>query len=228
MKEEMPDILNKTLTEAVEKLKATQKDITIKNEAKDEYEYLPIKVLTEPSPNPKESILKVETVIGRGWWLFGIKHILTNTIKILYKHKWSIMVAAPGVEWITSDDPVIRLNYSGKDNYNFGGGWGYYGSEILLPLSPKHILYTKVGDKNLQDLTFVNKEVSMELFDIIAKHSHRYIFAHKPIEDIHNIRPRTVDPIAFNTETEAWERWHLEQSLAEEEYKNKKKRTNGV
>ena len=155
-------------------------------------------------------------------WLFGIKHILTHTLKVLLQHKWSILRAAHEVQWITTDDPVIRLNYYSKGSYNFGGGWGYKGSEILLPLSPKHMLYTQVGKKNLPPRIELSNEMSSELQIIIAEHSHRWIFANEPIKDIENIRPRIIDPISYKNEIKAWKHWHEEQSSAEKKYIRKK------
>jgi len=156
-------------------------------------------------------------LVGRGMWLYGIKHILSNTINVLLQHKWSILHTAPGVELVTSDDPVICLNYNGIESYDFGGGWGYKGSEIIFPLSPQHILYTKVGDKKpfKKELTY---ELSILLQRMIVEHAHRWIFAKEPLKEIEMLRPRKVDAITFKHESEIWKNWHDEQSNAEKEY----------
>jgi hypothetical protein len=41
----------------------------------------------------------------------------------------------------------IPLNYYARGRYDFKGGWGNKGTEILLPLSPHHLLYTRVGHR---------------------------------------------------------------------------------
>ncbi len=211
---EIPELVKTTLqntTQELEKAVQTGKPLSSTNTNEDAI--LPIRVSREPSLEPDKILLKVETIIGRGMWLFGIKHLLTNTAKILLKHKWSIM-HSNDVEWITSDDPVIRLNYYRKGSYDFGGGWGYRGSEILLPISPNHILYTQVGEKNSPCFK-LSAEMSAELQQIIAAHSHRWIFSKEPIKSIESLRTRCIDPIAFSNEMEAWKKWNHEQSDAE-------------
>jgi hypothetical protein len=222
-KVEMPDVLNTTLQEVVKNLENGGLGINNNsNKNTDVIEYLPIHVIRESSPDTDKDILKVETIVGRGMWLFSIKHILTNTIKVLLQHKWSIMKADDAIKWITSDDPVIRLNYFGNGKYDFGGGWGREGSEILLPLSPKYMLYTMVGKKSEPRIN-LSYTTSSELFHIIAKHSDRCIYAYEPIKDIEEIRPRIVNPIAYKHESESWSKWHEEQSISEKEYMRKDK-----
>lgn len=216
-RKEMPEFLNSTLQKVVQDIDKTSKTgILPKNKSTIDSETFPLRISREPSPDPDNAILKAETIIGRSMWLFGIKHILTNTVKVLLQHKWSIMYSAPGVEWITSDDPVICLNYYGKGSYDFGGGWGYKGSEILFPLSPHHMLYTKVGEKNHSRID-ITCELSKELQRLIAEHSHRWIFAKEPFKEIEALRPRTIDEIAIKDELEAWKKWHNEQSIAEQD-----------
>jgi hypothetical protein len=148
-----------------------------------------------------------------GLWLFEIKHILTNTAKVLLRHKWSIMYPF-GLEWFTSDDSVICLNYYKKGSYDFSGGWGNKGSEILFPISPNHMLYTKVGEKSASRIK-ASKELSIEVQQRIAEHAHRWIFSKEPIKNIESLRQRRVDSITFKQEKEAWEGWNDDQINAE-------------
>ena len=215
---EMPKIMESTLKKAVTKLEEAKKTgIPIKTRKNVASETFPMRVSTEPIPDTDKSFLKVETIIGRGTWLFGLNRLLTKTLKVLLKHRWSIMFAAPNFEWFTSDDPVICLNYYGNGSYDFRGGWGNKGSEILLPLSPRHMLYTKVGAKNKSRIE-VSYEFCTKLQRFIAEHSDRWIFAHEPFEKIEMLCPRIVDPTAYNTEMEAWNKWHDDQSRAEKQY----------
>lgn len=212
---DMPELLNSTLRDIVQGLGDAKhiRDLPKPINTNDEMIF-PLRIKREPSDNPDFSLFKVETIVGRSLWLFGIKHILTNTIKVLLQHKWSILHVAPSVKWITSDDPVICLNYYEKEHYDFGGGWGFKGSEIIFPLSPKHILYTRVGYKNGSRMD-ASYELSMDLQRIIAEHSHRWIFAKEPINDIEELRARVIDKDAYRKEMEAWEQWHDDQSTAE-------------
>src|SRR5699024_11588180 len=59
------------------------------------------------------------------------------------KRDWSSDVCSSDLP--TSDNPVINLNYYRKDKYDFNGGWGVDNTCIMMPLTPKHLLYTQVG-----------------------------------------------------------------------------------
>ena len=217
-RKEMPELINSTLQKAAKDLEdANRTSKPPKQKNINNTTMFPLRISREPLTDTDKSLLKVETLVGRSMWLFGVKHILSNTIKVLLRHKWSILHAPPGVEWATSDDPVICLNYYGKESYDFGGGWGYKGSEIILPLSPQHILYTKVGDKKpfRKEVTY---ELSALLERMIVEHAHRWIFAKEPIQEIEALRPRKINLIAFKNEMEVWKNWHDEQSSAENEY----------
>lgn len=80
--------------------------------------------------------LKAEMIVGRGLWFSGMRHLLTHTVKHLERHKWTILRPPEDLSWFTSDDPVIRLNYYDAGRYDFNGGWGNKGTEIILPLAP--------------------------------------------------------------------------------------------
>lgn len=150
---------------------------------------------------------------GRRMWLFSMKVILTKTVKELFKHRWCIYKVPTDMNWITSDDPVLCLNYYGKGKYDFKGGWGSIGSEIILPISPKHLLYTQVGTRNPNK--YLTTEQSLITQDLIAKHAHRWIYAEKPIKEIEKLRPRIIDEFGFKAEEDAWKRWHEDQGNAE-------------
>jgi hypothetical protein len=176
----------------------------------------PARVTIERSPNVDGGgQLRVETVTGRAMWLFNIRHSLTSIGHVLEGHRWTVLRAPKGNSWLTSDDPVIRLNYYGPENYDFGGGWGRVGTEILIPLGPGHLLYTKVGSAPPPRGT----RVSQGLFELtqrfVVEHAHRFVFGVAADSQVAAIRPRLVDARAFRTEREQWERWHEEQSEAE-------------
>ena len=170
-----------------------------------------------PLPIPKYSGTEDEdeVVAGRGLWLFSIKHLLTRTLKVLHEHRWSILAPPDGLSWFTSDDPVMRLNYYANGSYDFKGGWGNPGTKILLPLSPRHLLYAKVGERPPRR----GEKVSGPLGDMIrrftAEHAHRMIFAASPDEEVPSLRPRTENQDMFRSEAEQWRKWHDEQTAAE-------------
>jgi hypothetical protein len=212
---QIPELVDKTLKDALQELETSKRTgvpLTTKNNV--DGSMLPLRISRESSQNPGKALLTVETAIGRSMWLFGIKHILTNTVKVLLEHNWSIVRSAPNFEWVTSDDPVICLNYYGNGSYNFEGGWGKKGCEILMPLSPYHMLYTQVG-KKMPSRWDANYELCTLVQRFIAEHSFRWILGKKPYEGIENLRPRIIDPIAYDIEAKTWSKWHTNQSTAE-------------
>ena len=60
------------------------------------------------------------------------------------RRRWIDWVA-DGWEWFTCDHPVMRLNYNGPDDFTLQGGWDYKGTDLVMPLSPRHLLMTQVG-----------------------------------------------------------------------------------
>jgi hypothetical protein len=151
-------------------------------------------------------------------WFFSMRHTLTHTLRALEHHKWTILRSPEGTPWFTSDDPVIRLNYSSESDYSFHGGWGSEGTEIMLPLSPQHLLYTRVGKQPPRRGTVVTRKVADSIRRVIASRAHRTIFAAEPDAQVPAMRPRVVNAAQLRSEDEQWRRWHEEQSAAEREY----------
>jgi hypothetical protein len=160
--------------------------------------------------------LGLEVVAGRAMWMFALRHLLTQTARALEGHKWTILMAPEEMHWATSDDPVIPLNYYEKDRYDFRGGWDSKGTEILLPLSPRHLLYTCIGNRQ-RPKRQVDPGLAAQFQHIILEHAHRVVFAATPVPRVEEIRPRVVDRQQYYNEAEAWQQWHREQSHAEME-----------
>lgn len=180
--------------------------------------YLPLRVRELPNEDPAMCSFRSEMVIGRAHWIFAMKHLLDKTLDRLADHRWTILKAPRDISWFTSDDPVIQLNYHQNHKYDFGGGWGSEGTEILLPISPSHLLYTQIGRKPPQRGTILPHSVALEIRRIIAQHAHRIIYSHLPDRDIERLRPRVVNPTAVRHERSEWEKFHREQSHAEADF----------
>jgi hypothetical protein len=138
-----------------------------------------------------------------------------RSTSVLEEHKWTIMTPAPGLAWFTSDDPVIRLNYYGDGAYDFGGGTGKNGAEILFPLSPKCLMYTRIGYNSPKRGTAFSRSHTELIRRIIAEHAFRYIYAQLPDNDIPTLRPRVVDNERYQREQTYWNTWHSSQLAAE-------------
>jgi hypothetical protein len=178
---------------------------------------IPLQVSIEPSETPGVVKLKPEIPSGRGMWLFYMEHILTNTIKYLEAHDWTILRPASGLQWLTSDDPVICVNYYRQGLYDFDGGWGKNGCELLFPLGPQHLLHTRVGQPRLGRGTVIAGPVAEIIRRLIAEHAFRMIFAATPDDGVLSIRPRVVNDVQFRDEERQWKEWHEFQSKAETE-----------
>jgi hypothetical protein len=206
----LPGILDHTLRDVVRKLgESRDRGEIAQQEPTGGTESIPLRVTKEIEPGHDVGKLKAEVVVGRSVWLFSMRHLLKNTVSVLQQQKWTILSAPQGIHWITSDDPVIKLNYYRPGVYDFKGGWGNRGTEILLPLSPRHLLYTQVGQRRSRRGEIPRAEAEM-IRRFIAEHAHRLIFAAEPDPEVPRLRPRTVN-------ADLWRKWHEEQTAAERE-----------
>ncbi len=219
----LPEILKNTLEESVRKLEQKESLDVIKslpeNESRLFDKTLEIEVVPRSKSETGQGYINAEITAGRRLWLQSQKFLLTKTIDALKKHKWCIVRPARGFQWFTSDHPVVKLNYYGDGNYDLKGGWGKKKGNIFMPLSPRHLLFTQIGDDLPDRLTFTSDQT--RLFQrLIAERALRWIFAHRPLKFINKLRPRRVDSEAFKHEADQWENWHRYQIQAEESTKN--------
>lgn len=215
---DLPNLLNSTLQELVQKLDAAKRSgepITVPDAPHSDY--LNVRVTTEARPGQETAELKGTMVAGRNLWLFTMRHLLSGTgaAKLLHEHSWSILAPYKDLTWFTSDDPVIRLNYHAEDRYDFKGGCGSPGTEILLPLSPHHLLYTRIGHRAPRRGTVFPRAQTEMIRRFIAEHAFRMIFAASEEADVAKLRPRTVNDQLFRNEREKWQSWPAEQTAAE-------------
>jgi hypothetical protein len=180
-------------------------------------DYFPIKITKDFLPGAESGTLKVETVAGRGLWLFSLRQFLTNTLAVLHRHKWTILTCPAGMEWLTSDDPVVKLNFNTWKNYDFKGGWNSSGTEIFMPLGPHHLLYTRVGHRPPPRGTVLSRDLAQHFQQFTVEHAHRFVFSSECDERLPTMRRRHVSAADFASETAQWNRWHDEQTTAERE-----------
>ena len=176
----------------------------------------PLQIIRRLGPDQQRGQIEARVVIGREFWLWAIKLLLATTAKVLHQHKWTIVHPPAGLAWFTSDSPVLRLNFAGASNYNFGGGWGSRGTEIILPLGPKHLLYTQIGKSaTLRRGERLQVDHANAIRRMIAEHAHRLIFSADCDPDVPRLRPRTVNEGLFRSERELWASWHARQTAAD-------------
>lgn len=215
--EYLPEMIKEVLENAVKKFQvAKENNIPLPINEKKSSIPLPIAVRTEIEHGAENGKLSVETVAGRAYWLYALEGLLTNTVKYLEQHRWTVVRPAIGIKWLTSDNPVVKLNYYGDGTFDLSGGWGNPGSEIFLPLSPEYLLYTQVGKKP----KFIRGErlpeaMSLRVQGFIIKNAHRYIFSEQIDDSVSHVRPRTVSQELVDTENQGWAAFHATQTEAE-------------
>ncbi len=212
----LPEIMQRTLSKLPKDLaranKANRSSLVV-SPASDPIPFpLPLQVRVGKTPN-EDGLVEVEVQVssGREMWLHSLHRTLTTTYQALLPHHWSIIRPHRGAEWFTSDHPVVRLAYNGPHDYHFDGGWGRKGAEFMLPLTPHHLLYTKVGHRFPQDAQ-VNAELTAWTQRFIAERASREIYAREPIRRVSWFRERRIDADLYKAEQEAWEQFNAIQS----------------
>ena len=214
----LPSLLNDTMETSMAKLStAVETGVKLNLEPVDDVSAaIPIKVQTIKNADGTAAI-KAEILNGRKLWIWQLRHVLTCTIHRLPKHRWTILHAPSGIIWPTTDNPFVRLSIDLRGHYTLDGGWGTGGTQLFIPLSPKHLLYTQVGVRPSIRGTILSHDEARFIRRVIIENAQRYIFATDPT-DINKVRPRMVSQDMCRKEIEMWSNWHQEQSAMEAEY----------
>lgn len=213
----LPSVFENTLNDISKELSELSTTDVLSSVRNDELSnLLPIKVTRTGIRDNENELLSVKSIIGKGMWHFSMMRFVNNTYKVLMEHDWKVISAAPGISWPTSDDPVICLNYYGKNNYDFGGGWGKKGCDIILPISPNKVLYTLIGEKTM--INQFDLKLSQFVEKLIIEHAHRKLYSISPIDKIKCIRERIESANIYNDEMKEFDDWHLGYMQSEKEY----------
>jgi hypothetical protein len=201
-----PDIVENLILSMEQEFKTTG-TLRVDNKSKPEYDnFIPLKVDIQKLSEEKSG-LNIQTIAGKSLWLFGIKHFLTSTYKTLNKISWCIYDAPNNFEWVTSDDPVIFLNYFNKNNYNFDGAWGVNNTDIIFPLSPTKLLYANIGQSttSYKKATFSFAE---EIQKYIVENAYNKVYSREAIRKTTKIRKRHVNKEDFNKFNDSLKNFH--------------------
>ncbi|MBO0466844.1 DUF4238 domain-containing protein [Enterococcus plantarum] len=206
-------IIQKTFPEIVEELsRKIDKELTMKGslpkrEVGKIDKLLPLK-LEMLEDEEKNNFLKVETYAGKSSWLMCMKHLLGTTYKSLITVSWRIYDAPNNFYWTTSDDPVILLNYYGKDDYDFNGGFGNIGTEIIFPLSPNKLLYTKIGDEFEEFYVKASYSTANLFQKIIVEHAFSKVYSLEKSKIVTKMRKRIVDETKYRSVDQSLKDFH--------------------
>lgn len=199
MEEIVPALLDRTLKEAVQRpaLKSTPQPRSIPGD-----EVLPLFVTRETMPDGRTG-LRAEFQVGSLSWLASRKAMIRYYPPRFMHHKWQILRAHESMEWITSDHPVLRLGYLANEPHDFQAGWMQRGADIIMPLTPRHLLHAEVGRREGHS-SELSREKTFELLELLAKNARMSIYARVPAQKLRWFRKRTVNLEAWNSERELW------------------------
>jgi hypothetical protein len=213
-----PGVLDRSLKNVEEQLrdaKTSGRRVVLDDDDVSHTEYFPLRVERKDLPEEKMVQFTAKVAVGRGLWFYTMKHTLTKTLQVLHKHKWTILEAPSGLRWFTSDDPAVCLNFRSDSDYDFNGGWDRRGANIFLPLSPRHLMFTEIG-ASLYPRRVPSRYHARLFRRMVAEHAHRQIYSYAEDSKVPQLRPRTIDATAFQSERRLWEAWYEDQSRTEQ------------
>ena len=152
--------------------------------------------------------------VGRQSWLARNRYLLNGVAKTLCEHRWSILSPYGDEEWLLTDQPALRVNCYEQGKYDFGGGWGRIGSDLMMPISPKLLLHVQVGARGAPRQV-CSLAITRMIQRFYAEAAHRWVFGTRPYEWVAQMRPRVIDREAFESEARQWKGWHDAHSAAE-------------
>lgn len=215
---EMQPMIDKTLRESAERLERGELVPAMNSKPTDEpFVDFPVNVRAREGAEGEDGVLELEVLLGRKLWLYELQRLVLVTSRQLRKSHWTILRARIGQPWLTSDDPVLCLNYSSPQSFSFTGGWGSPGTDLVLPLSPRHVLYTKIGSRVPVKYSPMPIEAATAIQRMTVLHAHRMVFAVEPDDIVMANRLRQVDHEAVERERREWEQFHSTHSEAEAE-----------
>lgn len=167
-------LLKKNLEDVANKMQSKEFRNQLLHEEKNKFNHndLPLKISFYNSPDNKSLRINAKSYIGRKSWLFLVKGTLENSLNLLLDQKWTIIKPALGYSFLTSDNPVIKLNYHSNNNYSLAGtgSWVKPKSNIILPLSPSYAMLTEIGEKYPPQRGFkLSVQRTKEMKEFIAK-----------------------------------------------------------
>ena len=212
----MPEILKNSQENAIARLRAALNENSILSLEDIELSlysgWIPFR--TDLSQTGDHVSIQSHLLLGRSCFLYELRRKLTGLWEVLTNHRWRVLRAPSNISWLTSDDPVVRLNMTDSE-YNFGDGWGSKGTIIFMPLSPETLLYTQIGVRRPMQDECLTVQQALFLNRVKAKHASRAIYSHLPVSDIGGLRGRVVDAPSFEQERDARCNFHEEQTTAE-------------
>ena len=166
-----------------------------------------VKVEIMPSGTPGKSLLHASIPLDREFWLHRLR-VMTQLFEKLPDYSWSVLRPSHGSAWFTSDHPVFLVRYRGPGDYEFDvGGWKVKKMDIMVPISPQHLIHVAVGVRQAPTRQ-LTREQTVEIQLMIARNAYRSLLAQKPMLRAALMRQRTVDLELYNRELATRREWH--------------------
>lgn len=163
------------------------------------------------SDEPGEALLKVEMQADRSLWIGSIRHALGGIAAVLLRHRWEILMPHGNEEWPLTDNPALCVNWLGPGKFDLLGGWGTQKGDLLMPLSPRHLLHTEIGKRRSISRSTCSEVVTRDIQKILVAGALRWIFGYRPYGWVARARPRTVDLVRFAEDDRAIREWEQNQ-----------------
>lgn len=211
----MPAMLDGVLSSAVAKLESG--DLPPASEEADSGNGFPLRVVINRLGEEGGGTVGAETIVGRSMWHWTIRHLLTSTIDKIPMKGWTILKPAHGYKWPTSDSPLIRLRYTDEVSYDFAGGWRSPMGDLILPISPEHLLHRCDGVRPRVPGSRLDEATTRKIIRVIIEHADRYVFSKNPFS-VEHLRKRRVCAETMRTERDFWKTWNMDQLNAERGY----------
>lgn len=181
--------------------------LKLHNQSEIEYnKFIPLKIDFSEKINDVVGV-NINSIVGKSSWLFALKYHLNSTYKVLESVSWCVYDAPNNFSWVTSDDPVILLNYFDNNNYNFNGGLKVNNVNIIFPLTPKKLLFATIGKQTIlyqkADYVFAEK-----IQKFIVENAYSKVYSNHTLKKIKKLRKREVDEIKFNTFNKSLQNFH--------------------
>lgn len=175
-----------------------------------------IRVRVDDTPDADGNVsVRAEVTVGRSLWIAQMRSLLNRAAKRLHEHRWHIYTPYGDEEWPLTDHPALRVNYNGPNNYNVDGSWDSTGSDLMMPLSPRHLLHVRGGFRE-EPRVVCSLDVTRRIQRIYAETALRRVFGTRAYPWVEKWRPRTVDAERYKDEQNQWRGWHSNQVAADQ------------
>ncbi len=213
------DCFAETLRETVAKIEQGNRSAVQKNRTPElatlANTLFPLKVEVDQ----KNNFIKASTALGRHGFLSAALNFLEGEVaQLLRNSNWTILRSSRF--FLTSDNPVVIMQRRGMTTtVGFEGGLVSFLTYVYLPLTPNHLLVTRIGSTREEANSMT---LSPGLFDLFQKGSiynaRRYIYAKQKDDLVSKLRPQNVDQLAFENLEYEKSTWHSSQIELEKEF----------